>query len=298
MATAAGRWAAGLEAWRIPDHIIQAAPSSPWICPVDRFTVDDGAIPDSPSHRLARQALEDGPYGDRSVLDLGCGGGRAGLALVPPATRVTGVDSSPGMLAAFAEAAGRRGVAHAGLLGSWPQIADRAPDAEVVVAHHVAYNVTDLGAFALAATAHARRRVVLELPERHPLSHLAGLWKHFWGLDRPGGPTADDARAVLIEAGLPVRARAWTDEAAEHSRRTRLSPRRQVELARIRLCLPAERDGEIAEAMAALGPPEPRRMVTLWWDAKPRQPSIDTSAPVAIRSTPSGSERTSSTVKP
>lgn len=266
---AARRWADALAAWAIPDDILRRAPRSPWVQAVDEFTVAE-QIPDSPSHRRARQALDAAAAagGAPSVLDIGCGGGRAAFAVAPPAVRVTGVDARAEMLQAFSHAARSRSLSHAQVLGVWPEVADRAPTADAVLAHHVAYNVGDLGAFALAATDHARRRVVLELSDRHPLTPMAPLWRHFWGVQRPDGPTAQDALAVLLEAGLPARIETWTEDDGTCGRAV-LDHRRRVELTRIRLCLPAERDPEIAEVLTRSGPPGPRRVATLWWDVGP-----------------------------
>ena len=55
------------------------------------------------------------------------------------------------------------------------------------------YGVADLAAFVLALDAHAHRRVILELTQRHPLAAMAPLWRYFWDLERPEGPTAADA---------------------------------------------------------------------------------------------------------
>lgn len=260
MTTAAQRWARDLAAWRIPDEILAQAPQSPWIHPVDLFRAQPDTIVDSPSHAVAREALPDGG----SVLDVGCGGGRAALALVPPASRVVGVDHQAGMLEAFAEAAQARGVEHAQVLGDWPDVAGSTPPADVVVCHHVAYNVAALPAFVTALTARARRRVVLELPQRHPLSSMAPLWRHFWHLERPDGPTAEDAADVVREAGPQAHLVVW-DEQGE--RRVAGVPwERQVEFMRIRLCLPADRDDEVARVMWESPQSGPRRLATLWWD--------------------------------
>ena len=259
--SAAQRWAAELAAWRIPQEILDQAPQSPWIHPVELFRVDDEApIPDSPSHRLAREVL---PAVGGTVLDIGCGGGRAAFALAPPAVRVYGVDHQQAMLDAFAATADRRGLAHHAVLGDWPDVAEDALIADVAVAHHVVYNVADLHTFALVAGAHARRRVVFELPERHPLAWMAPLWRHFWGLERPNGPTADDALAVLQEALLPARLTTWSEDGEP---RAALSPAKRVEFTRIRLCLPASRDPEGAEVLAAQPEPGPRRLAAIWWD--------------------------------
>jgi SAM-dependent methyltransferase len=256
---ASARWAADLAAWGIPEEILSTAPQSPWIHPVDLFRADPEPA-DSPSHHVARAALPDGG----SVLDVGCGGGRAALAVAPPARLVIGVDHQPEMLRAFADAAAARGLEHAEVPGAWPDVAGAAPEADVVVCHHVAYNVADLAGFALALDAHARRRVVMELTARHPLARMAPLWQRFWGLERPEGPTAEQAAAVLREAGLPVREEVW--ESGE-DREARLAFEDRVRFTRVRLCLPPERDPEVAQAVRDIGPAAPRRLVALWWDS-------------------------------
>jgi SAM-dependent methyltransferase len=194
------------------------------------------------------------------VLDVGCGGGAAGLPLSPPAGCVLGFDQSDELLAAFAAAATERGVDHRLVRGRWPDDAGTAPTADVVVCHHVAYNVPDLGPFAAALSSHARRRVVMELTSEHPRAHLNWLWPRFWGIERPSGPTADDAVAVLVEAGIqPSVARA--------PRPPRHAPvEEQVASVRRYLCLPAERDPEIAALLGDQPDAPPGEVVTLWWD--------------------------------
>jgi SAM-dependent methyltransferase len=260
MVSAAERWRDDLAAWAIPPEILAAAPESPWIHPVEMFTVTD-EVPDSPSHRRAREAL---PAGG-TVLDVGCGGGRAALALVPPAARVVGVDQQEAMLERFAEAARARGVDHATVLGDWPEAAPRTPTADVVVCHHVAYNVADLVPFVRALARHATRRVVLELPTTHPLSHMAPLWREFWDLARPTGPTAEDCLAVVREAGIDASMQTWVDET--FSARARLTPEQQAHFMRIRLCLPADREPDVAGFLERAGEPPARESATIWWDA-------------------------------
>ncbi len=251
--TAEQRWAEQLAAWAIPDEILAQAPESPWIHPVRMFTVT-GDEPDSPSRRRALEALPDGG----SVLDVGSGGGRASLALVPPAGRLVAVDSREEMLRADA-----RGVLHEEHLGRWPDVEAGVPVADVVVCHHVVYDVAPLTAFAQALDRHAIRRVVLELPARHPLAGLAPYWKSFWDLDRPDGPSSDDCVAVLHEAGLDAHADVWDDD---WSARRVLTPEEHARFTRIRLCLPESREPEVAAALAAAPDAGPRRTATVWWD--------------------------------
>jgi len=259
---AAARWAEDLAGWAIPEEILAQAPTSPWIHPVELFRADEGPAPDCPSHRRAAEALPDGG----TVLDVGCGGGRAAFAVARSGMTVIGVDQQQSMLDAFARSAGERGLTHAEVLGSWLDVADRAPAGDVVVCHHVAYNVADLAGFALALNAHAVRRVVLELPQRHPLAGMAPLWQRFWDLRRPTGPTAEDVMAVLREAGLAPSLELWEDEPVWRPL-ARMPMADQVRFMRIRLCLPAERDPEVEQAMLEQGPIGPRRLATVWWDA-------------------------------
>ena len=258
----AEQWRLDLASWAIPEEILAQAPEPPWIHPVEMFTVED-EIPDSVSRARAIEAL---PVGG-SVLDVGCGGGRAGLALVPGAGQVIGVDHQPAMLEAFSRAADRRGVAHTQILGEWLEVEPDVPSCDLVVCHHVAYNVADIVGFLRTLDRHARRRVVLELPLVHPLTHLNPLWKRIWGLDRPTRPTAHDLRAIAEAMGLQTKMQTWVDES--WGNRVALPMVERVRIARIRLCLPQERDPQVAVALEAEAQTDaqPRQMATLWWDA-------------------------------
>ena len=169
------------------------------------------------------------------VLDVGAGGGAASLPLAGVAGRLVAVDESPEMVASFLAAAEAAGVPAEGVEGRWPEVAGRVGPADVVVCHHVLYNVADLAPFAAALTGHARRRVVAELTDRHPLVNLAPLWRRFHGLERPEGPGAGDAVAALAEAGLEVERQDW-----ENRDRFGFDDFDElVAFTRRRLCLPA-----------------------------------------------------------
>lgn len=268
--TAAEQWTDALAAWAIPPRILRAAPESPWGYPVALFArrADATSVELTVSHRRALEALPEGG----TVLDAGCGAGAASLPLARRAGRLVGVDPSPEMLAAFRVRGEAAGVAVTTLAGAWPAAAARAPIADVVVCHHVAYNVPDLSAFARGLTAHARVRVVMELTAEHPLTPLNDLWRRFHGLARPARPTADDAVAVLREAGLAPQRELWVASAFNpYTRHDEL-----IAWTRRRLCLPAARDPEIAAALAQriVHGPEgtvtlpPPQVVTLWWDGE------------------------------
>ena len=258
LASAAQQWQADLAAWAIPDEILSQAPQSPWIHPVEMFTVTQ-AVPDSPSHQRARAALAGG-----SLLDVGCGGGRASMAVADDASLAIGVDGSAQMLQAYATAAQERGLQYQTIEGTWPDVAAETPSADVVVCHHVVYNVAQIVPFLQALHDHARRRVVLELPARHPLSSMNPLWERFWQLKRPTRPTAMDLVAIAEAMGFEPKVELWQDE--QWGARVALPEAERVRYARIRLCLTQERDAEIAAALLQEQDAQPREVATVWWD--------------------------------
>lgn len=258
MNTAGVRWRDALEEWAIPADIVAAAPESPWSYPPGLFRWQPEEDRTSQVRPSRMRALEVLPLGG-SVLDVGVGGGASSLGLVPPAARITGVDESESMLVTFAESGRATGVATHTVAGRWPEVAAEVGPADVVVCHHVFYNVADLEPFVRALTDHARRRVVIELTAFHPQSSLNPLWRALHGIDRPTRPTADDAVAVLSAMGLEV-----GREDLEVPPRWREVTPELVAFARRRLCLSAERDAEIAALLEEHGRP-PQRVVALWW---------------------------------
>jgi len=260
---AARRWQEDLDSWAIPAEIIDAAPESPWGCPPGLFArAAEEALDtktDAPTPSLVR-ALEVLPQGG-SVLDVGAGGGAASLPLCPPAATVTAVDQSPRMLERFADLAERQAIGHREVEGLWPDVAGQVGAADVVVCNHVLYNVGDIVPFVTALTDHARRRVVVEITAMHPQSSLNPLWEHFHSLARPTRPTARDAAAVLSELGLEVGVEEFEGPMRWHGHKHD----ELVAFTRRRLCLPPERDPEVA---ALLPPPVARPHVALWWDGR------------------------------
>lgn len=256
MPDALDRWSTQLAEWAIPAHILAGTAESPWVLPRQVFVrrVDRQLTgPRTPTHTAILDALA----GAGTVLDVGAGAGAASLPCAPAITRVTAVDTDAELLAEFAR---RAPVAHRLVQGRWPAV-DVDP-ADVVVCANVLYNAADLPAFVHALTAHTRRRVVVEIAQAHPLTTLNELWRHFHGVERPSGPTADDAVAALRELGVEPTVVRWHRKA---------SPRpfeETVEVSRRRLCLPAERAGEVAELLSGSSP-ETRAMMTVSWKPVP-----------------------------
>jgi 2-polyprenyl-3-methyl-5-hydroxy-6-metoxy-1,4-benzoquinol methylase len=267
--SAAARWSAALGEWAIPAQILESTDRSPWGHPVKRFAARadaDLADPGGSSYRQALAALAEvrGLSGrPGTLLDVGSGAGAASLPLAPWTRAITAVDPSAEMLAAFTERAGALPDAPAvtTVEGRWPQVADHVHQHDVVVSHHVVYDVPDIGPFVAALTAKARGRVVVEIVPQHPMSWINPLWMRFHGLARPTRPTADDFVAVLHEAGVrALLVERWTRAEADGLTRDEL-----VGLATRRLCLPADREPEVAAALDDLQRPTVRPVVTLSW---------------------------------
>lgn len=251
--------------------MLEGATESPWVLPRQMFVrraQAQLAHPIGATHAAALAALAEPGV----VLDVGAAAGASSLPLAA-AGRVTGliaVDTDAELLDGFGSAAARLDVPTRCLLGGWPELAATAGDADVVVCGNVLYNIADLGPFVSALTAHARRLVVVELAESHPLTELNPLWQRFHGIERPSGPTADDCLAALAELGIEPTVQRWRRPAeAEYATFAEL-----IEVTRRRLCLPATAAAELGAALRELGhdpalPPDlgssGRRLVTVTW---------------------------------
>ena len=266
----AEHWRSQLLGWAIPDEIIASAPESPWGFPPKLFAQRATSALRrglSPANLRALEAL---PHGG-TVLDVGVGGGAATLPIAGKAGLLIGVDASVGMLAKLEEAAAKAGIPVETVAGTWPEVAPQVRPADVVVCHHVLYNVPDLVPFVTALSEKARNRVVVELTPEHPLAWMSDLWMRFHGLERPTGPTyADAARAIRdlgydlsveVASGPPVMSGFSSREDA-------------IALVRKRLCLRPEQDPELAEALGdrlrkddglwSASSPQ-HEIATLWW---------------------------------
>ena len=269
--TALEDWSTALRAWTIPQAILEAAPESPYGFPPELFarravTAADRAEV-TPTTRVALEALHEGG----EVLDVGVGGGATSIPLAGRAGLIVGVDGSAELLTSFRSSAAEAGVRSEIVLGTWPEVADEVRPVDVAVCGHVLYNVWELAPFVEALDRRARTRVVLELTDRHPLAWMHDLWETFHNLTRPQGPTAHDCEGALGELGIaPSRDERVQVGAGWFDRRDDA-----VALIRRRLCLPGERDPEVAAALGdrlvkhdglwSAGPPS-GTVVTLWWD--------------------------------
>lgn len=245
------RWRELQQARAVPQEILDAAPRSPWKHDPAHF-----GAPAQPRETPSRDAaLAFLGTGRGCVLDVGCGGGRASMAVAGAAGSLIGVDHDPGMLEVFTADCTARGLEHRTVLGAWPDVAAAAGTADVVVCHHVGYNTVDFAPFLSALTGAARSGVVMELTASHPMAWLDPLWARFHDMHRGDPATADDAVAVLEELGIHPAVTRW--------QRDRKLPEDPVWVTR-RLCLPETRVDEVAEALVDL-PKRTSEVVTISW---------------------------------
>ncbi|HVV10004.1 class I SAM-dependent methyltransferase [Amycolatopsis sp.] len=253
--SALDRWAEQLAGWAIPEHILEAAPESPFALPRNVFVRRaDRQLggPRTPTHHAVLAGLD----GGGTLLDIGAGAGAASLPCAEAITHVTSVDTN--LLPEFADRAESLGLPHRTVDGHWPQAAEQVGSVDVAVCANVLYNVADLAPFVRALHERTRRRIVVEINAAHPMTGMNPLWQRFHDLRRPDGPTADDAVAALRELGVQPEIVRWQKKAVP-------TPFPElVETTRKRLCLGADRSAEVAGALRGTTPGI-RHMTTLVW---------------------------------
>ncbi len=195
---AAARWRDQLEAWALPDELLDTAEESPYGWSQDLWKRRSAIAATGEPPETTRIVTELMPK-QGTLLDIGVGRGRASLPIAESGYRLIGVDESLEMLTGFSEDARERSMHVETVEGRWPDVATQVPVADVALAANVVYNVADIVPFIGAMIDHARIAAVLELTDRHPWAHLAPLYRDVHHLDRPDGPTADDLVAVIVE---------------------------------------------------------------------------------------------------
>lgn len=242
----------------------------PWSLGPDELdgTRRRGTTTQHPADVAAQEAL---PRGG-TVLDVGCGTGASSAPLRRTASRITGVDAKVDMLEAFEERTAER----PGLLrriaggtpqvrtvqGRWPEVADRVDAADVVLAHHVLYDVPhDVAGFVEALTEHARVAVIAVVTARHPLHWVNPYAEHLHAVRRPAEPTGELAADVVREVtGTAPTVLTWTEHVEEPEDEEAF-----LRLVARRVCARPEQHGDLRAVLRRVPPPTTQPMVGLVW---------------------------------
>jgi SAM-dependent methyltransferase len=237
---AAGHWRRELNAWVIPQHLIDEAPQSPygWPASLWRRRANMALASDRKTPTLETAARFAGEGG--TVLDIGAGTGRASLPLAQAGHPVTAVEPSPTMLEGLAETSA--GLPVTVIEGRWPESKDLVASHQVVMSAHVVFDVSEIGPFLIAMNERAAAGVVIEMTDRHPWVHLGPYYRALHGLERPLGPGWEELVAVVHEViGVDPTVEQWrrptdlwfesVDEIIEfYARRLLIGPERWLEL--------------------------------------------------------------------
>jgi len=268
MSTAAERWRRDLEAWAIPQHLLDAVPESPHGWPTHLWhRMQETESGESPTRVVLLDLL--GEQG--TLLDVGAGTGRASLPIAALGHPVTAVEPTPGMVEGLRHEAASRGLTVPVIEASWPAASSMTDRHDVVLSADVVYDVPDAAPFLEGLQAVARVGVVIEMGARHPWSPLTPYYRTLHGLERPEGPSSEDLAGVVAEVlGVEPRVQHWQSERGG----LRFADLQELlDLYRRRLVLPVERRDELLDLLTPdvveedgwLCLARQRTEATLWW---------------------------------
>jgi 2-polyprenyl-3-methyl-5-hydroxy-6-metoxy-1,4-benzoquinol methylase len=264
-------WRSALEAWAIPQRLIDAVGVDPHVWHPEFWErmqrAEASRISESPTMTIVEDLARGG-----SVLDVGAGTGRLAIPLAGRGHRVTTVERDPAMARSLAAEAERAGVVMTQVVGAWPMVATNTGLHDVVLSTHVVYDVAGIGGFVEAMHDRCRRGVVVEMTPRHPWTPLSRYFRALHDLERPNRPTVDDFCRVVEEVvGVGPHQQRWSAPVSHrfvdlqelltfYRRRLLVPPLRSIEAAAL-----FEPDiHHTDDGWLVLGPTE-REMVTVWW---------------------------------
>lgn len=200
-----GTWRDELAKWAIPESILEASRQSPWRLSPEKFAPTEARKASLTAKRISEFLDLKSENRINTILDVGCGAGGLSISFADGLRQVIGVDASQEMLEAFRANWTKQNLEPSKLrtlIGLWPNVASLVGKADLVICANVLFNVADPCEFIRALDQAANQAVFIEIHEMHP-HHVANpVWKHFWGLDRPSLPTAQDLVVITESLGI------------------------------------------------------------------------------------------------
>lgn len=263
MSSAAERWRQQLEAWVIPQPLLDSVSESPYSWPAALWARRDRSVEMTPTMERTLS------FDPASVLDIGAGTGGSCIPIAQAGVAVTALEPDDGMADGLRTTTQGLGVTV--VHGGWPEGEHRVGQFDVVTTSHVLHNVADPNPFLQAMERHAKTAVVVQEFLVHPWAHLGPYYLALHGLERPVGPTVEDLAEVITEAiGRRPNIETW-----EGTHPTTYGDWDELlDFYGRRLVLPSPRRGELRSLLESdfVETPEgvierrPRRgKATLWW---------------------------------
>ena len=136
-----------------------------------------------------------------TVLDVGGGAGRVGLALARSSAQVVNIEPSVGMGEQFTQSADEAGITNARLVtADW--LDDHGLEGDVTIVCNVTYFVPQIVRFIEKLIAASRRRVIISVWSVPPPNQGGALWPELFGEEYALVPGHKEVLAVLWEMGI------------------------------------------------------------------------------------------------
>lgn len=255
-------WGLALKEWTVPSWILESASQSPWKLTPEKFAPSserNSSITAIKIRELLASVNENEP---RSLLDVGCGAGGVSLLFANEVDQIIGVDASVQMLEALSNTYANLPDKRAKLKlyrGEWQSLEDHIEQASVVVCANVLYNVAEPCSFIEKLNRSASHAVVIEVHEKHPHYIANAAWKHFWNIERPNEPTAENLAEIIKSFGYNPHSLSYLRDVP----RTRSIDDDLVGSMLQRICLDRSRMDEMREFL--LDHPVERLSTRLFW---------------------------------
>lgn len=209
---------------------------------------------------------------DKTVIDVGAGGGRITIPLARRVREVVAVEPSPSMREVLGAEAARAIVTNLRIVPATWAAAEVAP-ADLVFAANVTYGIQDIEPFLRKMDRSAIRVAALVAFADPPQHQVAPFWRHVYGEERLRLPCRAELVDVLRELGArprlidlpPQEPRSFGEprEAVEELRRRLFIGRDAPQMTRLREAistLTVERNGELWPVDA-----RPNDRSVIWW---------------------------------
>lgn len=201
-------WRDALAKWAIPESILETSKQSPWKLSPEKFAPTDARKTSLTVKRISEFLDRNSESRINTILDVGCGAGGLSIYFAKDLQQMIAVDGSEEMLAAYRSNWTEQNLDSdklKTLAGIWPNVAPLAGQADLVICANVLFNVSNPCEFIKALDHAANRAVFIEVHEMHPHHVVNPVWKHFWGIDRPDSPTAQDLVGIVESLGIAPR---------------------------------------------------------------------------------------------